>query len=562
MKTQFSDFLKQNYKKLLFALVFLPLSVWLNYMVFVTFQKKGEAAEVSREDTLVFGTHTILAPFAFSGGEEGKEHAPNALKAQGGKYASGFDPLVAKKIADLMGKKLVIKHYGFPALLDTPQTGTTDFVMGGMNSSPERLQVMDAVNYYSPPVGFLLRKDDARFKDYQNGQTVPYDVFKQIALDAKNQNKPLKYTTITRSLFDLKDKEPTQKLEGLKIEGGNPRESAAECSDLVQNKAADMCVFEYPAAKSLADRKPDALKVVKLEGFAVEPVSLFLQKERPDGLKEKLQLAVNQITEQDREEFFKKASEDEAKMAELTQSAPKEKAKNVFVETTVQVFKILPSYFKPLVISLTLAVDGLLLGFFLSLFLLVLKLFGASKNSSNKCVKYLKKGLFTTVDALNNALKSVPMIIQVLLLSKFLVHNFDFFKHNAYLGSFYTGLMLLVVNAGANLSSLMFRNIQYLDKGQMEAASALGMNQKQVFQHIVFEQTFKRTVPSIWEQLIINLKDTAVFGLINVANLVLKAQEDTAISFSITVPFLAITLIYLVLVNVVYVLNRKNNKLN
>ncbi|BAD04579.1 ABC-type amino acid transport system, permease [Onion yellows phytoplasma OY-M] len=62
---------------------------------------------------------------------------------------------------------------------------------------------------------------------------------------------------------------------------------------------------------------------------------------------------------------------------------------------------------------------------------------------------------------------------------------------------FITTLLVISLNTIANLTNLFMHNIKMLDKGQIEAAYSLGMNQKQVFKYILFEQGLQRTKPFI-----------------------------------------------------------------
>ncbi|NWN45577.1 transporter substrate-binding domain-containing protein [Candidatus Phytoplasma pruni] len=540
--TPFSQFFKKNYRLFLWFLVVLPILLRLNYMVFYVYSDKTN--QIKKGEDLVLGMHTVFPPFAFNGHPDSEDSFPT----QDGEYASGFDSLLANKIAEKIGKKLIIKHYGYPAILDSIPNESTDIIMGGMNATKERLKTMEAVEYYSPAVGVLIRKDDPRFKDLK-GDTVSKKDFQNIALKAARDNNPIKYSTITHSTFDLPN-ETTRTLQEWRLLGGGlARENSTESSFLVKNKSADICLFDYPPIKLLSDND-QSFKAFKLEGFTIPPVALFLKKDRNDGLKEKLIQAVQEINEKEKEDLLNKAFQDFVHIQSLRQQPQ---------NTFVKMFKQLPFYRKAFIISVTLALNGLFLGFFLSLLVLLMKLFASHQKNSPKGVIYVKKALLMFIDGIDNALKAVPMIIQVLIVSKILTHQFDFFQKEQFLATFYTALLLLTINTAFNLAAIMFRNIRFLDQGQIEGAYALGMNNKQVFQHIIFEQTFQRTYPFIWDQLIINFKDTAVFGLIGVANLVYQANKEIAITFDGITPLLLISLIYLFLVNVVYILNRKHH---
>ncbi|ABC65214.1 conserved hypothetical protein [Aster yellows witches'-broom phytoplasma AYWB] len=52
---------------------------------------------------------------------------------------------------------------------------------------------------------------------------------------------------------------------------------------------------------------------------------------------------------------------------------------------------------------------------------------------------------------------------------------------------------------------------KFVDKGQIESAFSLGMNQKQTFYNIIFSQALKKSVPFVITKFIINIKDFTSF---------------------------------------------------
>ncbi|MEZ0180354.1 ABC transporter permease subunit ['Camptotheca acuminata' phytoplasma] len=106
----------------------------------------------------------------------------------------------------------------------------------------------------------------------------------------------------------------------------------------------------------------------------------------------------------------------------------------------------------------------------------------------------------------------------------------------------------------------MISHIKLLNEGQIEAAQSLGLTQKQVFSSIVMEQTLTRTYPSILEQFIVNVKQTAIFSIIRLLNLQWMADKDINMSFDITTPLIMISVIYLGLVSLINLVIRKTTK--
>ncbi len=64
----------------------------------------------------------------------------------------GFDIDVARKIADKLGKKLLIKEMGFDALILSLKSHKIDLIISGMSITPDRLKEIEMVPYQGDKV--------------------------------------------------------------------------------------------------------------------------------------------------------------------------------------------------------------------------------------------------------------------------------------------------------------------------------------------------------------------------------------------------------------------------
>ncbi|KKQ32320.1 MAG: hypothetical protein US49_C0010G0020 [candidate division TM6 bacterium GW2011_GWF2_37_49] len=111
--------------KYIFISVVVAAFFAVNYFVF----KPAE----NNNDVLVVGMMSGWAPFM--------------TVNQNGEF-EGFDVDVAQKIADKLGKQLVIKDFGsLSTLLVAMQQNKIDFVMSGLDITTSRLAIMDMVPY-------------------------------------------------------------------------------------------------------------------------------------------------------------------------------------------------------------------------------------------------------------------------------------------------------------------------------------------------------------------------------------------------------------------------------
>ena len=114
---------------------------------------------------------------------------------------------------------------------------------------------------------------------------------------------------------------------------------------------------------------------------------------------------------------------------------------------------------------------------------------------------------------------------------------------------FRAGLFTVSVNTTAYLTEVLRGGINAVDKGQKEAAEALGLSKFRTMVHIIFPQAIKNSLPSIGNEFIINIKDTSVLTLIGVLDLFSVANKDILGLFSAKSleAYLIIAVYYLIL---------------
>lgn len=80
-------------------------------------------------------------------------------------YANGYDVMIAKQIAQELGKELVIVKYEFDALINAVNSKTLDLIIAGMSPTEERKEAIDFSDaYYDSQLVIVVRKD-GKYKD-------------------------------------------------------------------------------------------------------------------------------------------------------------------------------------------------------------------------------------------------------------------------------------------------------------------------------------------------------------------------------------------------------------
>lgn len=75
------------------------------------------------------------------------------------------------------------------------------------------------------------------------------------------------------------------------------------------------------------------------------------------------------------------------------------------------------------------------------------------------------------------------------------------------------------LNSAAYLAEIVRAAIQSIDKGQMEAAKALGMTYTQAMTRVIIPQSIRRLVPPVGNEFVMVLKDTALVSVMGLAEL-------------------------------------------
>lgn len=89
---------------------------------------------------------------------------------------------------------------------------------------------------------------------------------------------------------------------------------------------------------------------------------------------------------------------------------------------------------------------------------------------------------------------------------------------------FTTAVVTFVLNYAAYFAEIYRGGIGSIDKGQWEASQSLGLSPRRTLFGVILPQTFKRVLPSISNEAITLIKDTALVSVIGVADLMKNAK--------------------------------------
>lgn len=138
--------------------------------------------------------------------------------------------------------------------------------------------------------------------------------------------------------------------------------------------------------------------------------------------------------------------------------------------------------------------------------------------------------------------RGTPMMVQAMLIF-YGAPLFFGIRLNRMLAAF----VIVSINTGAYMAEIVRGGILAVDRGQYEAAKAVGMNHVQTMVYVVLPQAIRNILPATGNEFIINIKDTSVLNVIGVSELFFQTATVSGINFMYFETFFIASAIYLML---------------
>ena len=160
---------------------------------------------------------------------------------------------------------------------------------------------------------------------------------------------------------------------------------------------------------------------------------------------------------------------------------------------------------------------------------------GAVKKSFYRVVRWL-------LDAYVEVFRGTPMIVQAMV-----VYDGSMSLFNIDMSAMFAGFLVVSINTGAYMSEIVRGGIFAVDKGQFEAATALGFTHNQTMRKIVLPQVVRNILPATGNEFVINIKDTSVLNVISVVELYFSGNTVATQTYQYFQTFTVIAIIYFIL---------------
>lgn len=189
------------------------------------------------------------------------------------------------------------------------------------------------------------------------------------------------------------------------------------------------------------------------------------------------------------------------------------------------------SYFlKGTLVTLQISFFGVIFGSLVGALLTSMKL------SNNKLLRGFASSYIEIV-------RGTPLILQVFLVYHGLPKVLTFLPSSRIA----LGTIAVFLNSSAYVAEIIRAGIQSIDKGQMEAASSLGMPNRMAMKYIIIPQAFKNILPALGNEFIVLVKESAIISIIGVQDLMYNADTLRGITYKPFAPLIYSGIIYFII---------------
>lgn len=468
---------------------------------------------------LVIGSQTVQAEGTFRVGMEAG-YAPfnwtqtddknGAVPIEGAKeFAGGYDVEIAKLIANELGKELVIVKTEWDGLAPALTSGKIDAVIAGMSPTEERKKQIDFTDVYYQSHLVILVKNGSSF---QNATSLKE--FEGAKITAQ-------LNTFHYSVID--------QIPGVSKQTAMDNFPAMRVA--LESEKIDGYVTEKPEALTAEKANPN-FKMVEFSqenGFQTAPedtaIAIGLQKGSP------LLVKINEIL----------AGISVEKQDEIMKSVIAKQADNDTDE--IWIFKIIKEngmmFLRGAGMTLFISLIGTVIGTAIGMAIGIFRTIPVPDNKAKKFgLGFLNKFFSVYIEIF----RGTPMIVQAMV-----IYYGSSQAFGLDLNPTFAALFIVSINTGAYMTEIVRGGIYSVDKGQFEAAQAIGMTHFQTMRNVVVPQVIRNILPATGNEFVINIKDTSVLNVIAVSELYFQGKSVAGSNYRFFDTFFVVCVIYFIM---------------
>ncbi len=190
----------------------------------------------------------------------------------------------------------------------------------------------------------------------------------------------------------------------------------------------------------------------------------------------------------------------------------------------------MPFILEGLKVTLSIVVVSLFLGFILGILLTLCKI-------------SVFKPLIWLADFYTSIFRGTPLVLQLLIIYFGLPQLLGF-----QIDQYWAAVAAFSLNSAAYVSEIIRAGINAIDKGQREAAVALGIPYAKMMKDLLLPQAFKNISPALVNETITLTKESAIVTVIGLGDVMRRAYQAGAVTYNYLEPLIFAGLIYYVIV--------------
>jgi putative lysine transport system permease protein len=201
--------------------------------------------------------------------------------------------------------------------------------------------------------------------------------------------------------------------------------------------------------------------------------------------------------------------------------------------------KYWPMFLRGAGMTLLISITGTIIGFFIGLLVGVIRSVPIPESGVKKLIL---KCINAFLNAYVEVFRGTPMIVQatVIYYGSAQALGLDMDRLTA-------AFLIVSINTGAYMAEIVRGGIVSIDKGQFEAAHAVGMNHMQTMVNVILPQVIRNILPATGNEFVINIKDTSVLNVISVTELFFQTKSIVGNNYKYFETFFIASVIYFVM---------------
>ncbi|SMB79323.1 amino acid ABC transporter membrane protein, PAAT family [Desulfonispora thiosulfatigenes DSM 11270] len=198
-----------------------------------------------------------------------------------------------------------------------------------------------------------------------------------------------------------------------------------------------------------------------------------------------------------------------------------------------------PMFIRGAGVTLLISIVGTILGSIIGLLIGVIRTIPMPEQGIKRITFKIVNGLLSFYIEF---FRGTPMIVQAMVIyyGSALAFGIDVDRLVA-------AIFIVSINTGAYMSEIVRGGIVSVDKGQFEAAHAIGMNHLQTMFNVVLPQVIRNILPATGNEFVINIKDTSVLNVISVTELFFQTKSIAGNNFRYFESFFVACILYFVM---------------